>query len=179
VSNAANEVVLADMTAAHGINAGLFVPFVIRRLEVDRHSTEAALTISLRDIVSAGTRQVQLLLRWSPENRSQEPLGIQEHVVTEWAALGVACAVVQEIANLRVQQVTAQGDRFDYWVSDGDREFALEVSGTLSGDVEERHRAKVRQWRDNPYRADGYVVVVGFAAREVVFSFHRFSEAPV
>jgi hypothetical protein len=36
--------------------------------------------------------------------------------------------------------------------------------------------AKVRQWRENPYSVDGYVVVVGFATREVIFSFNRFEE---
>ena len=30
--------------------------------------------------------------------------------------------------------------------------------------------------RANPYGADGYVVVVGLAARHVIFSFHRFDE---
>jgi hypothetical protein len=52
----------------------------------------------------------------------------------------------------------------------------LEVSGVTTGDIEARHRAKVRQWRDNPYGVDGYVIVAGFASREAVFSFHRFEE---
>jgi hypothetical protein len=33
---------------------------------------------------------------------------------------------------------------------------------------------KVRQLRENPYGVDGYVVVVGFDTRSVIFSFNRF-----
>lgn len=55
-------------------------------------------------------------------------------------------------------------------------EYGLEVSGTTKDDVESRHRAKVRQLQENPYGVDGYVVVVGFAKREVIISFHRFQE---
>lgn len=50
------------------------------------------------------------------------------------------------------------------------------MSGTVDEDVEQRHRQKVRQLHDNPYGVDGYVVVVGFAARRAIFSFHRFAE---
>jgi hypothetical protein len=66
---------------------------------------------------------------------------------------------------------------FDYWVSDGQNDFGLEISGTGATDVETRHRAKVRQWRENPFGVDGYVVVVGFVTREVKLSFHRYEEA--
>lgn len=77
---------------------------------------------------------------------------------------------------LRVRAVAADGDRFDYWVDDGEREYGLEVSGTTTSDVESRHQAKVRQLRENPYSVDGYVVVAGFATREVILAFHRFEE---
>ena len=77
---------------------------------------------------------------------------------------------------MRVRQVAGDGDRFDYWVDDGRYEHGLEVSGTTRDDLETRQRAKVRQWRDNPYGVDGYVVVVGFATREAIISYHRFQE---
>jgi hypothetical protein len=54
--------------------------------------------------------------------------------------------------------------------------YGLEVSGTTTDDVETRHRVKVRQLRDHPYGVDGYVVVVGFATHNVIFSFNRFEE---
>src|SRR5713101_2292055 len=65
------------------------------------------------------------------------------NTITEWAACGAACAVVWRYAGLRVREVAADGDRFDYWVDDGAREFGLEVSGTTTDDVETRHRTKV------------------------------------
>ena len=61
-------------------------------------------------------------------------------------------------------------------VEDGQSEYGLEISGTLTEEVEARHRAKVSQLLDNPYGVDGYVVVVGFATRSAIFSYHRFQE---
>jgi hypothetical protein len=72
--------------------------------------------------------------------------------------------------------VAAEGDRFDYWVDDGQREYGLEVSGTLTDDVEARHRVKVRQLLENPFGVDGFVVVVGLANRRAICSFHRIQE---
>jgi hypothetical protein len=77
---------------------------------------------------------------------------------------------------LQVRAVAAEGDRFDYWVGDGEQDYGLEVSGTMTEDVEARHQAKVRQLRENSYGVDGYVVVVGFATRQAIFSFRRFDE---
>jgi hypothetical protein len=121
--------------------------------------------------------QTRLLrLHWSPASAVWQPLAVQDNTVTEWAALGVAFAVVAVYANLRVQSVALEGDRFDYWVTDGESDFGLEVSGTMTEDVIARHREKVRQLRENPYGQDGYVVVVGFATRMVIFSFRHFEE---
>jgi hypothetical protein len=36
---------------------------------------------------------------------------------------------------------------------------------------------KVEQLLDNPFAVDGYVVVVDFTARRVIFSFHHYEEA--
>jgi len=72
--------------------------------------------------------------------------------------------------------VTGQGDRFDFWVDHGKREYGLEVSGTMTADVETHHATKVKQWRGNPYGVDGWVITVGFATRQVICSFHRLEE---
>lgn len=76
-----------------------------------------------------------------------------------------------------------EGDQFDYWMGDGKEAFGLEVSGTFSAeraDLEARHRAKVRQLRDNPYGVDGFVIVVGLTMREIIreiiFSRHHYEE---
>lgn len=87
--------------------------------------------------------------------------------------MGVACAVIWQFAGLRLHAVAALGDRVDYWVTRENREFALEISGTRRADLRTRHREKVEQLLMNPYGADGYVVVVGFTAKRVIFSFHR------
>jgi hypothetical protein len=88
----------------------------------------------------------------------------------------VACVVVAVYAGLTIRHVAADGDRFDYWVDDGQYEYGLEVSGTLGADLDTRHRATVRQLCDNPYGVDGYVVVVNFTTRHVILSFHRCQE---
>jgi hypothetical protein len=107
---------------------------------------------------------------------STQSFGVSERVITEWAACGVACVVIAFYAGLTVREVAADGDRFDYWVDDGQYEYGLEVSGTMGTALDTRHRAKVRQLCDNPYDVDGYVVVVSFATRHVILSFHRCQE---
>jgi hypothetical protein len=167
---------LEHIARVHRINAAMFVPFVIQRWRDDTAVTEVLLTVILRDVGEAGERRRTLRLWWSAESASAQPPGVPEHTVTEWAALGIASAVVSLYAGLQIRAVTGQGDRFDFWVDDGQREYGLEVSGTLTAELEARHRAKVKQWRDNPYGVDGYVVVVSFATRQVICSFHRFED---
>jgi hypothetical protein len=176
VDSGPDELQLENMASAHGIEAAMFVPFAIERLAGDRQATKAILKVRLRDISGPGESERSLCLSWSAESALKLPAGVQEHTVTEWAALGVAAALIARYAGLRITAVTQRGDVFDYWVSDGQNEFGLEVSGTGATDVETRHRAKVRQWRDNPFGVDGYVVVVGFVTHEVILSFHRFEE---
>jgi hypothetical protein len=106
----------------------------------------------------------------------RQPLGVPERTITEWAACGVACAVLARYTSMRICAVTGDGDRFDYWVRDGDQEYGLEVSGTITDDLETRLRLKIRQLCTNPYGVDGYVIIVGFSTNEVIFSFHRFAE---
>ena len=115
-------------------------------------------------------------LFWSAESVSTRPLAVQEHIITEWAALAVACVVLAKYTSLRLRSVAVQGDRFDYWVTDGKCDFGLEVSGTMEEALEGRHREKVKQLLTNPYRIDGYALAVRFAVPEVLFSFHRYGE---
>jgi len=161
----------------HPLAAHLFVPFAVARLQERPEDTETVLAVELRDIREEKTVKRQLRLVWKTESIPRRPLAIQDHPLTEWAALGVACAVIWHFAGLRLQAVAAAGDRFDYWVRQETQEFALEISGTIATDLESRHREKIQQLRANPYGADGYVVVVGFTTRRVIFSFHRFDES--
>ncbi len=179
VNGALDEYRLEDIAMDHRISADAFVPFVIARLQAEAQATEAMLTVTLWNIGSTGERQEKLRLYWSPSSASAQPLGVQERTITEWAALGLACVVLARYTPIRISQVAADGDRFDYWVTDGKSEYALEVSGTMREEVGTRHRAKVRQWRENPYEVDGYVIVAGFAEHNIICSFHRFEEEMV
>lgn len=167
---------LEDIEFDHRIGAGVFIPFVVARLQGENCTTEATLTVTLRDIGSSGDRQKTLRLIWSASSAPVQSLGVPERTITEWAACGLACVVLARYTQVRIHQVTGDGDRFDYWVSDGEREYGLEVSGTLTDESETRQRAKVRQLQENPYGVDGYVVVAGFAKPEVICSFHKFEE---
>jgi hypothetical protein len=167
---------LENIARDHRVAVGMFVPFAIERLRQQGDSTETTLTVSLRDLGFSGEVQRVLRLIWSPASVSPQPLAVQPHTLTEWAAVAVACAVVSCYGGLRVQEVAAYGDRFDTWVTDGERQYGLEISGTTTEEVETRHRAKVRQLLANPFGSDGYVVVVGFATRTAIFSFHRYPE---
>ncbi len=175
-----DEARLEDILAAQPIGAAMFLPFTLLRLRgAGQEDTAAVLAVTLRDVGGAGETHRSLRLSWDNDSILAQSPAVQERTITEWAACGVACAVVSRYAGLRMRTVAADGDRFDYWVDDGDQEYGLEVSGTMSSDgedVEARHRAKVRQLRENPYGVDGYVVVVGFAVRHVIFSFNRFEE---
>jgi len=173
---APDEFQLEAIAQAHPIAAALFVPFVRERLIRNDTSTEATLAVRLRDIDVPGEQQRKLRLWWLPATAPAQPLGVAETTVTEWAALGLACVVATVYGRMQIRAVTAQGDRFDYWLTRGEVDYGLEVSGTLTDEVEARHRVKVRQLRANPYGVDGFVVVAGFATREVIFSFHRFEE---
>ena len=167
---------LEDIAFEHRIGATMFVPFAIARLRGSTSATEATLMVRLLNVGDAGETQRTLRISWSASSAPAQPLAVQERTVTEWAAYGVACAVVSIYAGLRVREAPGNGDQFDYWVDDGEREYGLEVSGTMTDDIETRHSAKVRQLCENPYGVDGYMVVVGFATRSVIFSFNRFEE---
>jgi len=157
----------------HPVAAHLFVPFAVARLQQHPEDTEAVLAVTLSGIDEQSAEDRPLRLLWERSSIPTKPLAIQDQPLTEWAALGVACAVIWHFAGLRLHAVAALGDRVDYWVKRENREFGLEISGTRTGDLEARLQEKIRQLLANPYGADGYVVVVGFAARRAIFSFHH------
>lgn len=167
---------LEEISFDHRISVGIFIPFVVTRLQGENRATEALLNVTLRNFGDAVDRQEKLRLYWSASSAPAQPLGVPERTITEWAACGLACVVLAHFTQARVHQVTGHGDRFDYWVSDGTREYGLEVSGTMTDEIETRWRAKARQLQENPYAVDGYVVMAGFAGREVICSFHEYRE---
>jgi hypothetical protein len=153
---------------AQEVDAVVFLPFAIYCLSQENPAiNEAVLTVNM------GDKTEELLVFWNADSvRSLSP-AVQSHIITEWGALGIACAVLYSLGNgLRIVETARLGDRFDYWITNGEREYALEVSGTYSDSLTDRHQDKVQQLSENPYGLDGYVIVVRFASREVWFTFH-------
>jgi len=165
---------LTDMRSDHSVDTSLFLPFTVARLLRSGAETHAALTIKFFDILGPGLVTDRLNIHWDSGQIHRTAFPVSERTITEWGACGIACVLLSAYTDLRLTAVGLDGDRFDYWVSDGENDFGLEVSGTTVEDLETRHRFKVRQLLGNPHGVDGYVVVVDFSAREAVFSFNRF-----
>ena len=72
-----DEYTLEEITRAHEINAGVFIPFVIARLASNKRQREALLTVSLRDAENRETQR-QLHLRWAAESIPEQPLAVPE-----------------------------------------------------------------------------------------------------
>lgn len=116
-----------------------------------------------------------LRLRWNPDENVPGPMGIPERTETELAACALAVLLLAQHLDATVESPAETGERFDYWVELADRFYGLEVSGTRQTDrweIWERHRDKTVQLQNNPYGIGGFVVVVGFGTREIVFSHH-------
>ena len=160
----------------HGIAAELFVPFVIQRLSRSPQDQSRDLDIELVGVGGVAHDARQLRITWELESILELPAGVQQNVVTEWAALGIAAAVVWQYAGLRIETVAEVGSGFDFWVNDGRRTAGLEVSGTYAADLSGRRRQKAQQLVGNPHGVDGYVAVVRFDRAAASVSFHRFSE---
>lgn len=136
---------------------------LVRRLlsEAPYRDGEAVVTDSYKDEAGVETNG-GLTLKWVGlghdvtlcDNTYQAP------VLTEFAALGLACILTHLRAKLEITEVTRRGERVDYWL--GDKEFVLEVSGTHGGSLETLCKDKTDQLRLNPFEKDGYVCVAEF-----------------
>jgi hypothetical protein len=167
---------LEDIGSEHLIDASVFVPFAIVRLRGHVDSSEAALRVELRDLFDFDDQVRTVRIIWSGDSIPTDPLAVPDRAITEWAACGVACMLVPAYTPLRILSVAAYGDRFDYWLNDGQKDYGLEISGTVAGELEPRHRVKVNQLLANPYGIDGYVAVVAFETKTAIFSFHPSQE---
>lgn len=105
-----------------------------------------------------------LALTWSGMQSDYERCinTYQASVLTEFAALGVACILVHQRAGMEITEVTRRGDKVDYWI--GDRELLLEVSGTQDDDLATLCETKASdQLLKNPFHKNGFVCVSRFA----------------
>lgn len=97
----------------------------------------------------------------------------QAPVLTEFAALAVACILTHLRAGLEITEVTRRGEKVDYWL--GNREFLIEVSGTADGDLHGLRDTKAaEQLLKNPFGRDGFVCVSSFKAPQAGLWFYKF-----
>lgn len=162
-----------DIVQQNNIDTALLLPFVGYRFLPTINEGNVVLDVVLRGIGEAAESRHHLELHLFSLSQEYAVPPVQEHVITEWAACGVACVILPFYTGYRVLHVTQAGDGFDYWVGDDEHEHGLEVSGTINEDVNGRHRTKVKQFQNNPYGVDGFVSVTGFQALRSILPFHR------
>ena len=155
------------------IDTQWFLPFTIYRLQSYTQTQQLQVMVTLEQIGAESMAERRLLLAWRADTPQITTPPVQDTIITEWAACGIACALLPFYTQFQLVKVTESGDRFDYWVSDGQQLCGLEVSGILHGQMGQRQRLKVRQLLDNPFGIGGYVCVVHFGQQRVNLSFHR------
>lgn len=146
------------------VDVHLFIPFVRYRLQALSETSDATLSI-IFDNLTLNSRQLRLT--WDDGTPTFRYPPIQASVVTEWAAYGIAAAILPLYTDFRFARVTMRGEKFDYWVTDGQTLCGLEVSGMMHGDTATRKRLKREQLLSNPFRTGGYVCIVHFGAATV------------
>jgi len=164
---------LEELLRSHEIDASIFAPFVIARLRGKFEDSEAVLLVRIGEVDASDERALQVLIQWEPGSAFAQPVAVQERVLTEWAALGVACLLLPGLLNVWITSVAVEGESFDDRVSDGSNEWGLEVSGTMTeydGVLRGRLGLKIRQLQSNPSGMVGYVVVVAFVRREALIA---------
>jgi hypothetical protein len=86
-----DEYVLEHITAGNDIQAALFIPFVVTRLQQAANTSQrATLTVQLKNIDEVD-RSRELVISWSTDDTVNEGIPLQERVITEWAGVGIAC----------------------------------------------------------------------------------------
>ncbi|HWA76576.1 MAG TPA: hypothetical protein VG937_29780 [Polyangiaceae bacterium] len=141
-------------------------PLVERLLASDEYQdgTKAlSESLKLRSIAPTATT---MTLRWHGlrDDFGQCHNTYQAPVITEMATLALACILTKKRAATEITEVTRRGEKVDYWL--GQREFVLEVSGTVDGDLDALTTKKSEQLRDNPFERPGYVCVARYATCE-------------
>lgn len=146
-------------------------------------ASPAVFEVTCENIVSSWLgEETQFLLEvsWLEETeRNAERLisTIQTKPRVEMAALALAFILIPNIVNLGQLDVTDYGDRADY--RSLDMQSVVEISGTETvSKLGRRHREKVKQALDNPFRLDSYVIVYVFSKLGGIirFSYHQQEE---
>jgi hypothetical protein len=159
------------------VNTDIFAPFLIARLEEHPAARERTIEyqISLQNISVEGIRTVPLQLTWTAAMVPPTPLAAQSEYITEAAAYGLAFAVLSHFTGAVLLDAAQRRDGFDYDLATDGIRCGVEVSGSQTTErqvLRDRHHQKIRQLLDNPWGWGGYVVIVGFARREIILSYH-------
>ena len=169
------------------LHANLFVePHVVAFVAVaGRYSRSPALfDVECGNVVSRWLgKRTECRLEVSWQDDTAEKAGrlratMQAGQLVELASVALALILANRVVPLGQLDVTAYGGRADYRARR--RKAVLEISGTeVAAELGRRHREKLVQARDNPFRWDAYVIVCAFSARghRIRFSRHAFEEA--
>jgi hypothetical protein len=149
-------------------------PLVRRLLGTERYTdSECILEVSFRPD-GADPQESGPMCRWRglKQDFDQCVRTYQAPVITEFAALGVACLLTQFRLRKEITEVTRRGQKVDYWI--GERELVLEVSGQGEGNLDVLREEKAEQLRSNPFEKDGYVCVVNFSDRQANYYYYEY-----
>lgn len=169
---------LENLQKDNRIDASMFLPFLITRLQPHATETQTAhLTVQLINIEGNSPASRSLQVQWTEKHVPILHATFQSKTITEFAACGMACIVIPLYTRKKVLRVAQVGDSFDYWVGDEEAELALEVSGTLEGNLAHLQTEKQRQLRRNPYGVDGFISLTRFTSGESLLAFYPYMEA--
>lgn len=160
------------------VNTKIYEPYVIARLmeHPARQGNSLDYEITLQTVEVAGTRTLGVRWTWTDAMISPTPLAAQREVITESAAYALSFALIPRCTSAELVNVADRNDRFDYVLSENGRLCGMEVSGSETENrqrLRDRQQQKIRQLLENPMHWNGYVVVVGFARREIILSYHE------
>lgn len=137
-------------------------PLIARLLDAASYTDgEKTINVSYRDR-SGSVQDTRETLTWTNMQDDYERClnTYQTPVLTEFAALGVACILCTR-RQMEITEVTRRGEKVDYWI--GDREALLEVSGTTSEDIAQLcDRKATQQLQLNPLGKSGFVCATAF-----------------
>lgn len=175
------EIALEETFLTRPVNTQIFQPFVVARLM--EHPARVGNTLDyqiiMQNVGSQGTRTATVRWTWTDDMIPPTPLGAQPEDITEAASYPLAFAVIPPFTNAVVDSLAKRGERFDYVLAENGVQCGLEISGTQTADrqqMRDRQVQKIHQLLANPRRWGGYVVIVGFARREIWLSRHEQGE---
>jgi hypothetical protein len=153
-------------------------PLICRLLQSKTYSDSSKqITDSFRSDMKNASNGT-MLLHWAnfKQDFDRRINTYQDSVLTEHAALGLACMLVHHRLAMQLTEVTMRGEKVDYWL--GDKELAIEVGGRQEIDLDQFCDEKAtEQLLKNPFGRDGYVCVAEFSTARAKLWFYSYSQS--